>query len=78
LLKPTPYSHQNRTTQFKRWQDQPFSFEDNLKPGFNVVLIPTTTAHAAEDFALEAETVLASVVAQPGSEDALGFWMHNA
>jgi hypothetical protein len=54
------------------------SFEDNLKPGSNFVLIPTTTAHAAREFASEAETVLASVVAQPDSEHALEFWMHNA
>jgi hypothetical protein len=54
------------------------SFEDNLKPGSNIVLISTTTAHAAKEFASEAETVLASVVAQPDSEHALEFWMHNA
>tara|TARA_B100000497_G_scaffold88382_1_gene98521 strand:- start:326 stop:484 length:159 start_codon:yes stop_codon:yes gene_type:complete len=41
-------------------------------------LIPTTKAHAAKEFASEAETVLASVVAQPDNELALEFWMHNA
>jgi hypothetical protein len=58
-------------------QDPPIPLEDNLKPGSSIVLIPTTTAHVAKDFAWEAETVLARVVAQPCSENALGFWMHN-
>jgi len=39
----------------------------------NIVLIPTTTAHAAKEFASEAETVLASVVAQPDSDTHLSF-----
>ena len=78
MLKPTLSSHRIRVTQFKNWQDQPLSFEDNLKPGSNIVLIPTTTAHAAKEFASESETFQASVVAQPDSEHELESWMHNA